>query len=49
MPWSIHGAADVAVVDIVAVNAVLLKRVERDLGKPGAGERTPLLQPARAA
>ncbi len=34
---------------IVAVNAVLLKRAERDLGKPGAGERALPLQPARAA
>ncbi len=34
---------------IVAVNAVLLKRVERDLGEPGAGRPSVPLQPAPAA
>ncbi len=34
---------------IVAVNAVLLKRVERDLGAPSAGQRATLLKPAPAA
>jgi Cu2+-exporting ATPase len=34
---------------IVAVNAVLLKRVERDLGEPGVGQPTAPLQPAPAA
>jgi Cu2+-exporting ATPase len=34
---------------IVAVNAVLLKRVERDLGEPGAGQPSAPLQPAPAA
>jgi P-type Cu2+ transporter len=34
---------------IVAVNAVLLKRVERDLGEPGAGQLSAPLQPAPAA
>jgi Cu2+-exporting ATPase len=31
---------------IVAVNAVLLKRIERDLGEPGAGRPAAPLQPA---
>jgi len=34
---------------IVAVNAVLLKRVERDLGEPGVGQPSAPLQPAPAA
>ena len=34
---------------IVAVNAVLLKRVERDLGEPGEGRPSGALQPAPAA
>jgi Cu2+-exporting ATPase len=34
---------------IVAVNAVLLKRVERDLSEPGAGQPSAPLQPAPAA
>jgi Cu2+-exporting ATPase len=34
---------------IVAVNAVLLKRVEHDLGEPGAGQSSVPLQPAPAA
>ena len=34
---------------MVAVNAVLLKRVERDLGKPSAGGRELPLEPARAS
>jgi P-type Cu2+ transporter len=34
---------------IVAVNAVLLKRVERELGEPGAGQPSAPLQPAPAA
>jgi len=34
---------------IVAVNAVLLKRVERDLGEPGAGQPATSLAPAPAA
>jgi len=34
---------------IVAVNAVLLKRVERDLGEPGAGQPATPLAPAPAA
>jgi hypothetical protein len=33
---------------IVAVNAVLLKRVERDLGQPSVGQSAPPLQPAPA-
>jgi hypothetical protein len=33
---------------IVAVNAVLLKRVERELGAPAAGTPAPPLQPAQA-
>jgi Cu2+-exporting ATPase len=33
---------------IVAVNAVLLKRVERDLGQPSAGQSAAPLQPAPA-
>jgi hypothetical protein len=34
---------------IVAVNAVLLKRVERDLGEPGAGQPATPLAPATAS
>ena len=34
---------------IVAVNAVLLKRVERDLGEPVGGSPAPPLRPAQAA
>jgi hypothetical protein len=33
---------------IVAVNAVLLRRVERDLQEPSAGAPATPLQPARA-
>jgi P-type Cu2+ transporter len=33
---------------IVAVNAVLLKRVERELGTPSAGQHSAPLQPARS-
>jgi hypothetical protein len=34
---------------IVAVSAVLLKRVERDLGEPGAGQPATPLAPATAS
>ena len=34
---------------IVAVNAVLLRRVERDLGQPGAGPTAAPLRPATAS